>query len=166
MAGWTWGWLPAVAAAVLGTASSYAVAQAPLHPYPELDRIEFILENASYQILVPRKSRLSAASNPGCVKIWHPLSLRLMIFLELCSASKVTQGSFAKQAMLTDRIRVRYNINYDIGSGSGGTEGELKGELDLAGKVFTLTCRDQGEWGNNPDWCLHYLRYLEVKDRN
>jgi hypothetical protein len=67
--------------------------------------------------------------------------------------------------MLTDGARVRYSINYDLGGGSGGTEGELKGELEFAGKVFMLTCHDQGEGSNEPDWCLSYLRYLEVRDR-
>jgi hypothetical protein len=67
--------------------------------------------------------------------------------------------------MPKDGMRLRYNINYDIGGGSGGAEGELRGELDFNGRTFGLTCHDQSEWGTKPDWCLEFLRYLEVKNR-
>jgi hypothetical protein len=73
-------------------------------------------------------------------------------------------ATFSKRATLTDGLYVRYNVDHDLGGGSGGTEGEIKGELDLRGKVFRLTCRDQNEGRNNPEWCLHYLRYLQAKD--
>ena len=134
-------------------------------PPSDLESIEFVLEDVRYQILVPRRSRPAAKNAPGCVMIWHPRAVRVMTFLELCSATGPTPATFAKRATLTDGIRVRYNIDHDLGGGSGGTEGELKGELDLGGKVFLLTCRDQDEWRNNPEWCLHYLHSLQVKDR-
>jgi len=86
-----------------------------------------------------------------------------MTFLELCPASSSVQGPFASRATLTNGARVRYTIDHDIGGGSGGTEGELKGRLDVDGTALALTCRDQGELGNNPSWCLQYLGYLKVK---
>ena len=158
---------PIIAMGLVAAASSYALGQADLWPRPSSDLmgIEFALEDVSYQVLVPKRSWLSNTNNPGCVKIWHPHAVRTMTFLELCSASGAIPGPFERRATLTDGVRVRYNVNHDIGGGSGGTEGELNGELDLNGKVFVLTCRDQDERRNDPEWCLHYLRYLEVRDR-
>ena len=89
-----------------------------------------------------------------------------MTFLELCSAPGAILGAYARQATLSNGARVRYIIDYDIGGGSGGTEGELKGQLDLGAKVFALSCRDQGEWRTMPDWCVQYLRYLKVQERH
>jgi hypothetical protein len=156
----------AVVGGLLLTASSFAEAQAPLHPYSDLDSIELILAEKRYQIRAPSKAQVSRANKPGCAKIWHPPAVRSMTFLELCSTFTATSETYARQATLSNGARVRFNINHDIGAGSGGTEGELKGQLEFDGKVFVLTCRDQGENGNNPEWCLHYLRYLEVKNRD
>jgi hypothetical protein len=166
MAGQTWRRLaPIMLAGVLAAAASYALRPADERPQPdtELDRIEFVLKDARYQILLPRRSRLAENNAPGCVKIWHPRAVRTMTFLEICSASGPAIVTFAKQTTLTDGLRVRYNIDHDLGGGSGGTEGEIKGELDLHGKVFRLTCRDQDETRINPEWCLHYLPYLVAK---
>lgn len=155
-----------LAGVVAGTASQ-AFGQTDKRPRPhsDLESIEFVLEDVRYQILLPRGSRPAAKSEPGCVKIWHPRAVRAMIFLELCSVSRPPEATFAERATLSDRIRVQYTIDHDLGGGSGGTEGELKGELDLEGKVFLLTCRDQDEARNNPEWCLDYLHSLQVKDR-
>jgi len=166
MAGRIWrGLAPIVVTGVLVVVSSYVLGQAQSRPDSDLERIEFALEEVHYQILVPRHSRLDQTNEPGCIKIWHPRSTRSMTFLELCSASGTIPSAYGSRATLTNGAAVRYDIDRNIGGGSGGTEGELKGRLDLDGKVFVLTCRDQGEWGNAPDWCLHYLRYLEVKER-
>lgn len=152
-----------VAMGVLIAASPCALGQASMRPETELERIEFWLADVRYHILVPRRSRLAQTNTPGCAKIWHPLSTRSMIFLELCSAPAGTMGPYARQATLSNGARVRYSVDHDIGGGSGGTEGELKGEIDLDGRVLALTCRDQGEWRNNPDWCVHYLGHLGVQ---
>lgn len=153
-------------AILLVPTSLCALAETPLRPSLELDPIEFVLNDVRYQIHVPRRSRLSHVTDPGCIRIWHPAAVRTVRFLQLCSAADATLSPYyARRAILTNKARVRYNVNYDVGGGSGGVEGELKGELDLAGKVFVLTCHDQGEGSNSPEWCLTYLRYLEVRDR-
>ena len=159
-------WSSAIAATgLLAAMSSFVLADAPLHPNPDLEPINFALEDVYYRILVPKRSRLSHINSPGCVKIWHPRATRLMTFLELCSASGEIQSAFAKQTTLTNGARVHYTVNHDIGGGSAGIEGELRGRLDLDGRVLVLTCRDQSEWGNSPSWCLLYLGYLEIKER-
>jgi len=151
---------------VLMVAPSYALGQERLPPNAELERRELILENLHYQILIPRNARLDTTGRPDCVKIWHPRSTRTMTFLELCSHSSPSPAGFTSQTTLRNGARVRYNIDRNLGGGSGGTEGELKGELYFGGRVFALTCRDQGEWGNTPDWCLNYVGYLEVRERH
>jgi len=83
-----------------------------------------------------------------------------MIFLELCAASQAPASTFANQTVLTNGSRLSFNIDEDIGGGSGGTEGELVGDLNLNGKVLSVTCRDQSEMRTNPAWCLRYLRHL------
>jgi hypothetical protein len=167
MTGRTWfGLAPTLVTGAIMAASSLVLAQAPMAPATELEPIEFALaEDEHYRILMPRRSRLSPVNKPGCVMIWHPLATRSMTFLELCSASDAKPSSFASRTTLTNGARVSYAVDHNIGGGSGGTEGELKGQLDLNGKLFGLICRDQGEWGNNPSWCLHYLGYLDVKER-
>jgi hypothetical protein len=154
-----------VAGVLLGH-SSQALAQRRLQLDRELERIEFVLDAVPDQILLPRGCQLEHRNAPGCVKIWHPRSRRSMTFLELCSAPGAILGAYARQATLSNGARVRYIIGYDIGGGSGGTEGELKGQLDLGAKVFALSCRDQGEWRTMPDWCVQYLRYLKVQERH
>jgi hypothetical protein len=168
MAGQTWRRLaPITLAGMAAAAASYALGQADRLRSPSgLDHVEFMIEDTRYQILVPKGSRLAETKAPGCVTIWHPRAVRTMTFLELCSASGSASATFAKRATLTDGVGASYNIDRDLGGGSGGTEGEIKGELDLYGKVFRLTCRDQDEAETNPEWCLRYLRYMKVKDRN
>jgi hypothetical protein len=164
MTEWIWHILaPTVTIGVIMAASTFALGQAQSGSNSEFQRAEFMLADTQYQILIPTGSRLDDTKKPGCVGIWHPLSTRAMTFLELCSASRNNPTSFARQMTLKNGAHVRYNIDQNIGGGSGGTEGELNGELELGGKVFGLTCRDQGEWGNSPDWCLLYLHRLEVK---
>lgn len=157
--------LAAIATTGMLTAiSPFVLAEAPLDPN-ELVPIDFVVADVQYSILLPKRSQLSRTNSPGCVQIWHPRSTRLMTFLELCSAIGSLPKAFAKQATLANGAQVHYTIDHDIGGGNAGTEGELKGRLDLDGRALVLTCRDQGEWGNRPDWCLRYLAYLEVKER-
>jgi Type six secretion immunity 3 domain len=156
--------LAAIAATGVLIATQFVLAAAQLRS-ERLEPIDFELGDVPYRILVPESSRLSRAGNSGCVTIWHPRATRLMTFLELCPAFSDIPSTFAEQATLTNGAHVRYTVDHDIGSGMGGTEGELKGRLDLDGRVLVLTCRDQGKGGNSPDWCLRYLGYLEVKER-
>jgi Type six secretion immunity 3 domain len=166
MPGRIWrGLAPIVGMGVVVAASTCFAVQAQSPPGSELERIEFALEDVHYQVLLPRRSRLAEKNRSNCVKIWRAHATRSMTFLELCSASGAIPVTYARRATFTNGVRVRYNIDHDIGGGSGGTEGEIKGQLEFGGKVFGLTCRDQAEWRNAPDWCLDYLRYLEVKER-
>jgi Type six secretion immunity 3 domain len=154
---------PIAMAFVLAAAWSSGAGQAQSRPEAQLERFQFALGSVRYQILLPKRSRLERRNEPGCIKLWHPRSQRTMTFLQLCAAPGTDARAYTRQTTLPNGARVRYSIDHDIGGGSGGTEGELKGQLDLGGKVIALTCRDQGEWGNDPGWCLQYLRYLEVK---
>lgn len=166
MAGSVWrGLSPVVVTGLLLGLPYLALAQAPLSADAQLEPIEFTLEDVRYRISMPRRSRLSDVNKAGCLKIWHPRASRLMKFLELCSASGSIPTTFPRATTLTNGVRVSYTIDRDVGGGSGGTEGELKGRIELNGKLFALTCRDQGEWGNDPGWCLHYLGSLVVKAR-
>jgi Tse3 toxin immunity protein Tsi3 len=153
-----------VVAGALMAMSPFVLADVPPHP-DALELIDFDLADVHYRVSVPKWSRLGHINRPGCIKIWHLRATRLMTFLELCSALGDMPSTFTKQATLTNGAHVRYTVDHDIGGGSGGTEGELKGRLDLDGRVLVLTCRDQGEGGNSPDWCLQYLGYLEFKER-
>jgi hypothetical protein len=112
--------------------------------------MEFALGDVRFSILMPQQSRLDEVSRPSCVKIWHPRSTRLIVFLEICPTVSTTKSSFDKRALLRN--------------GSGGMEGELKGQLELNARVITVTCRNQGEWSNDPSWCLDYLKYLEITE--
>jgi hypothetical protein len=156
------GLAPMVVTGVIMATSSHSPGQAQSGANSELVRIEFMLEDTQYLIWVLRNSRLEQ-TRTGCAKIWHPRSKRLMKFLELCPVSGANPPAYSHQTTLTNGARVRYHIDRDIGGGSGGPEGELKGEVELGGKVLVLRCRDQSEWENTPDWCLQYLRYLENK---
>jgi hypothetical protein len=69
-----------VVASLLVPASSYALAEMPLRRSPELDPIEFVLNDVRCRILVPSKSRLSHVNDRGCVRIWHPIAVRRMHF--------------------------------------------------------------------------------------
>ncbi len=129
-----------------------------------MERIEFTLADAHYRIMMPKGSKMRG-NKPGCVQIWHPHTTRLVKSLELCSPAGPAAASYKTEATLSNGARVRYDVDYDIGGGSGGAEGELKGQFNLASRVLALTCRDQGEWGNAPSWCLSYLRTLQVQDR-
>ena len=159
--------LMAIMAGLLAVVPSRVLAQAEerARPYAELEPIEFVLADVRYQIHLPRRSRLMAVSDPGCVDIRHPNAVRTMTFLELCASPTLAPATYSRHATLSTGIRVRYNVDRNIGGGSGGTEGEIKGEFHLEGRVFGLRCRDQGEWRNNPQWCLLYLPYLQVSDR-
>jgi hypothetical protein len=130
-----------------------------------LERIAFALGDVRYHIAMPKGSKLHDPHRPGCIEIWHPRSVRLMKFLELCAPARPAAATYRSHSTLSNGARVRYEVDHDIGSGMGGTEGELKGQLELEGRVLGLTCRDQSEWKTSPGWCLHYLRSLEVADR-
>src|SRR6185503_14950555 len=116
-----------------------ALAQLP----GELERIEFTLADSSCHIMMPQGSKLRHA--PGCVQIWHPQSTRLVKFLQLCAQG--APAAAPNEAILRNGARIAYSLDYDIGGGSGGSEAELKGSLELNGRMLALTCRDQGEWG-------------------
>lgn len=32
----------------------------------------------------------------------------------------------------------------------------------IRGNLILLTCHDQGEWNNDPEWCLDFLRRLNL----
>jgi hypothetical protein len=151
-----------VASALAG--SSFAIAQGSLGSGSELQRMEFSLGDVRFSILMPNQSRLDEVSGPGCVKIWHPRSTRATVFLELCPTVGIVKSPFMKRAKLKNGATVDYRMDHNIGVGSGGTEGELNGQLELNAKAITVTCRDQGEWSNDPSWCLDYLEYLEIKE--
>lgn len=142
------------------TMSAFGQTQQSAEP---LDRIEFALAGVDYVLEVPRASRLDPVRRPGCVTVWHPRAIRTMTFLELCSGSATGLKRFAHHTDLGGGAQVRYDVDYDVGGGSGGTEGELKGELDFAGKTLIVTCHDQSEWRNDPEWCLPYLRRLTIR---
>ena len=149
------------ATGALAASSLHALGQVVTRPDARLEPLEFVLDDVRFRVLVPAGSR-SDTDNPACVRIWHPRATRAMTFLELCSAARAAPDGFARRATLSNRARVRFSIDHDIGGGSGGTEGELKGVLELDGRTLALTCRDQGEGSNNPGWCLDYLQHLSV----
>ena len=105
--------------------SSFVLADAPLHPNPELEPINFALEDVYYRLLVPKRSRLSHINSPGCVKIWHPRATRLMTFLELCSASGEIPSAFAKQTTLTNGARVHSQSTMILAAGAPGLRESL-----------------------------------------
>src|SRR5262245_27831292 len=144
--------------------SSFAIAQGSLHSGSELQRIEFALGDVSFTILMPKQSRLDEIGRPGCVKIWHPRSTRATVFLEICPAVGTAKSPFVNRAKLKNGATVDYRVHHNIGGGSGGMEGELKGQLELNGRPFAVTCRDQSEWSNDPTWCLSYLESLEIRE--
>ena len=148
-----WGGMTLIAVSGILAVSSSALAQVPFRPETDLERIEFALEDVYYRILVPRGSRLSPISEPGCIRIWHPLATRSMTFLELCSSSSAETITFGSRAVLTNGASIRYSVDHDIGGGSGGTEGELKGQLDL-NAVFGLgaAIRGNGATGRAGVW--------------
>jgi hypothetical protein len=133
-------------------------------PGEKLERIEFTLGDSDWRIEMPKGSKLRPG--PDCVQVWHPRSTRLVKFLELCARGTPATDGTPREIILRNGARVVYSINSDIGGGSGGSESELKGSLELKGRMFALTCRDQGEWSTDPSWCLLYLHSLAVADRN
>jgi hypothetical protein len=150
----------AVASALAG--SSFAIAQGLLGS--ELQRMEFTMGDVRFSILMPKQSRFDEAGRAGCVKIWHPRSTRANVFLEICPVVGTAKSPFVKRAVLKNGATVDYRVDHNIGGGSAGMEGELKGQLELNAKIIAVACRDQGEWSNDPSWCLDYLESLEIKD--
>jgi len=153
----------AATAGAIAAVCAFALAQPA--PNEVLERIEFALGDLRYHIAMPKGSKLHDLHRPGCIEIRHPHSIRLMKFLELCSPAGPAAAAYKSRSTLGNGARVRYDVDHDIDGGMGGTEGELKGQLELEGRVFDLTCRDQSERRTSPDWCLHYLRSLETQDR-
>ena len=45
----------------------------------------------------------------------------------------------------------------------GGTEGELKGRLEIGTRVIAVMCRDQSKGFVQPEWCLAYLHHLQTR---
>jgi hypothetical protein len=150
-------------AQVLGAAMLFAVAgSCAIATAEELNRIYFAIDNAQYLIDVPALSQIKAEYRTGCTTIWHPRATRRMSFIELCPVNDAARQPRSRHATLSENIKINYDVDYDVGGGMGGTEGELKGMLEIRGNLISLTCHDQDEWNNNPEWCLDYLRSLNL----
>ncbi len=158
----------------LRTGSQRLSAQAQLQPSAHLalaqpsanevlERIEFALGDRRYHIAMPKGSKLHDLHRPGCIEIRHPHSIRLMKFLELCSAAGPTAAAYKSQTPRSTTAPA--SATTWTTTSAAAWEGPRGPQLELEGRVLGLTCRDQSEWKTSPGWCLHYLRSLEIEDR-
>jgi hypothetical protein len=131
-----------------------------------LQRVDFTLADVRYQILVPQDAPVLMPSGQiRHIEIRYPRLTRTVRLFRLSADLAERQETFAHASTLSNGAVLKYSIDRNIGGGSGGTEGELKGRLELGVRVLAVLCHDQDEWGYpRPEWCVPYLHHLRIDD--
>lgn len=79
------------------------------------------------------------------------------------SGSLPSLGDRTRTVKLGHDSELRYGITQWEGAGSGGPEAELAGHLSVGDVAIGVTARDQDEFSPNPEWCIKYLKTLQVQ---
>lgn len=98
--------------------------------------------------------------NPETVlsRIWYrnPRELRL-------SHRLPNLGDRTRTVTLGRDRKLRYSITQWVGAGSGGPEAELVGHLSIEEVAIGVIARDQDEFSPHPEWCIKYLKTVQVQ---
>lgn len=159
---WTLFWVGRTMVAV-GALTTGARAQEPNDPIG-LQQTDVTVAGAPFQIVLPQGATLGPRNGPvGSVEIWDQHTTRRIRMFRLSSVTNEADEKYDVMLKLRSGGTLRYNLNRDIGGGMGGTEGELKGRLEIGTRVISVTCRDQSKGYVQPEWCVAYLHHLQAR---
>ena len=159
---WTLLWIGRTAVAI-GALTTEVRAQEPIDPIG-LQRTDFTVAGASYQIVLPQGATLRSRNGPiDSVEIWDQHTTRRIRMFRMSPATDEADEKYDLILKLRSGGTLRYNLDRDIGGGMGGTEGELKGRLEIGTRVIAVACHDQSKGFVQPEWCVAYLHHLQTR---
>jgi hypothetical protein len=133
---------------------------------PAAEPLPIVLAGVRYELLIPKGANVRLPDGKtDFVEVWHPNTTRRIRMFRLGPSAVGSEETYARSETLMNGAVLRYNIDDNIGGGSSGTEGELKGRLEIGTKVLAVTCHDQDEFrAPNPyRICVPYLHHLRVE---
>ena len=155
----TLAWIARIAVVLgLSTAQSLDVQAQTAIDATGLQRADFTVDGVSYEIVLPQGGT-ARLKNVG-IEIWDQHTTRRIRMFSFGPPSGEIDEKYAFSKTISNGAILRYNLDRDVGGGMGGTEGELKGRLEIATHVIAVTCRDQSKGFVEPEWCVPYLHHL------
>jgi len=131
-----------------------------------LQRVDFMLANVRFQILVPEGARVMLPNEQiQFIEIGSPRLTRSVRLFRIGPLAE-SREKYAWRVKLISGAVFEYNTDRAIGGGSGGPEAQLNGWLQIGTRALMVTCHDQREGFDSPDpeWCVPYLHHLRIQD--
>jgi hypothetical protein len=121
----------------------------------------FELAGGSYEIMLPKGVTVKLPdSRFDYVEVRFPHTRKIRLFT-LAPASS-GEKTYDRSETLGNGAVLRYSLDEATGSGSGEPEQELRGQLEIGGRVLSVLCHDQA-MTPSPYWvCVPYLHHIRI----
>ena len=141
-----------------------------------LEKTEFSITGHPFTMMVPEGTVISERppsmsrvtglpeSDTNCW-IRFPSSQRILKIILLSGSPISGDLEYSESIELASGATLDFSSDPHIGAGSGGVECGLSGILSFGKHRISVTCRDQGEWGMDPNWCIPYLHHLILNEK-